>query len=233
MTSRVNIAKLWAKLENMEREHRFGGASYPVGMAQFPFRLRGQGFFPGGDGLWRDEEHISEPGNGNIPQNGIIFLGNDFGTLASYQKLRANGFENVPTWRHVKKRALAANLPIDDLFFTNAILGLRKEGMALMKQSWKQMPDFAAFCGEFLCFQLETVKPRLVVVMGPDARESFDVFGERKHSGEVLYTTHPYADFSFSPERLAADVASLRDAWHGPKVERTEVRPPIEDGLPL
>jgi hypothetical protein len=75
------------------------------------------------------------------------------------------------------------------------------------------MPQFAEFCGEFLRFQLQTVKPRLVVVMGPDAGESFDAFGKSSFSGRVLYTTHPYADFNFSAERLATDVAILRDAW--------------------
>ena len=212
-TSSEDVMTLWAKLESMEQEQRFDGAAYPDGMAQFPFRLKGQGFFPGGDGLWRDEGHISESSNGSMGQHGIVFLGNDFGTLASYKKLQSNGFENVPTWRHIKKRAVAAHLPVGALFFTNTILGLREEGSALTKQSWKKMPKFAEFCGEFLRFQLQTVKPRLVVVMGPNARESFDAFGKPSFSGSVLYTTHPYADFNFSAERLATDVTLLRDAW--------------------
>jgi hypothetical protein len=212
-TSSENVLTLWTKLESMEQEQRFEGSAYPVGMAPFPFRLKGQGFFPGGDGLWRDEEHISEASSGSVGHNGIMFLGNDFGTFASYKKLQGNGYENVPTWRHIKKRALAAQLPIRSLFFTNTILGLREEGTALTKKSWKKMPRFADFCGEFLRFQLQTIQPRLVVVMGPDARESFDAFGKTSFSGSVLYTTHPYADFNFSVERLAADVASLREAW--------------------
>ncbi len=212
-TSSSDVMTLWAKLESMERERRFDGAPYPGGMTSFPFRLKGQGFFPGGDGLWRDEGHISKPSSGSVGLSGIMFLGNDFGTLASYKKLQVNGFENVPTWRHIKKRAIAAQLPAGALFFTNTILGLREEGTALTKQSWKKMPKFAEFCGEFLRFQLQTVKPRLVVVMGPDARESFDAFGKASFAGKVLYTTHPYADFNFTPERLAADVALLREAW--------------------
>jgi hypothetical protein len=212
-TASDNVMMLWAKLEAMEREQRFEGAAYPVGMAPFPFRLKGQGFFPGGDGLWREEGHISEASGGNVRHDGILFLGNDFGTLTSYKKLQRNGYENVPTWRHIKKRAIAAKLPVQALFFTNTVLGLREEGTALTKQSWKKMPKFAEFCGEFLRFQIQTVKPRLVVVMGPDARESFDAFGKASFGGKVLYTTHPYADFNFTPERLAADVNLLSDAW--------------------
>lgn len=211
--SSVDATTLWSKLESMEQEERFDGTAYPVGMARFPFRLKGQGFFPGGDGLWRNEGHISESGPGSVFQNGIVFLGNDFGTLSSYNKLRMKGFEDVATWRHIKKRSLAAQLPVGALFFTNTIMGLREGGTALTKQSWKEMPKFAEFCGEFLRFQLQTVKPRLVVVMGPDARESFNAFGKASFYGSVLYTTHPYADFNFGPERLATDVNSLRDAW--------------------
>lgn len=212
-TTSNNVMTLWAKLESMEQEQRFEGAAYPVGMARFPFHLTGQGFFPGGDGLWRDEVQISEASSGSVCHKGILFLGNDFGTLSSYKKLQGNGYENVPTWRHIKKRVLAAQLPLSALFFTNTILGLREEGTALTKQSWKKMPMFAEFCGEFLRFQLQTVKPRLVVVMGPDARDSFDAFGKPSYSGSVLYTTHPYADFNFTPERLTTDVILLRDAW--------------------
>jgi hypothetical protein len=211
--SSADVMTLWAKLESMEREERFDGAAYPVGMARFPFRLKGQGFFPGGDGLWRDEGHLSESSTGKVVQNGVVFLCNDFGTLNSYEKLQAKGFENVPTWRNIKKRAIEAQLPVDRLFFSNTIMGLRKEGTALTKRSWKKMPKFAEFCGEFLRFQLRTVKPRLIVVMGPEARESFDAFGKSSFAGHVLYTTHPYADFNFSPARLAADVAILRNAW--------------------
>jgi hypothetical protein len=48
------------------------------------------------------------------------------------------------------------------------------------------MPKFTEFCGEFLRFQLQTARPRLPVVMGPDARESFDAFGKPGFSGSVL-----------------------------------------------
>jgi hypothetical protein len=218
--SSVNVMTLWTKLESMEREGRFDGAAYPIGMTKFPFRLKGQGFFPGGDGLWRNEGHLSESSTGNVLQNVVVFLGNDFGTLTSYRKLQAKGFENVPTWRHIKKRALAADLPVGGLFFTNTIIGLREEGTALTKQSWKKMPKFAEFCGEFLRFQLQAVKPRLIVVMGPEAHESFDAFAKSGLDGKVLYTTHPYADFSLSAARLAADVAILKNAWQAASLNK-------------
>jgi hypothetical protein len=145
---------LWAKLESMEQEQRFNGDAYPVGMVPFPFRLQGQGFFPGGDGLWRDEGHICESGSGKLEQNGIVFLGNDFGTLAGYKKLQRNGYENVPTWRHIKKRVVAAQLPVGASFFTNTILGLRAEGTALTKRAGRRCrssPSFVVNSFAFSC----------------------------------------------------------------------------------
>ena len=112
-----------------------------------------------------------------------------------------------------RKEPLPLTSQMTPLFFTNTILGLREEGTGLTKQSWKKMRQFAEFCGEFICFQLQTVRPRLLVAMGPDARDSFDAFGRPSFSGKVLYTAHASADFNFPPERLATDVALLKDAW--------------------
>lgn len=93
----VNVQVLWDKLSEMEDRLSSGGKAYPDGMCAFPFRLRGQGIFPGGDGLWRCEGAESEQTSGALPQDGVMFLGNDFGTLESFQRLRTRGFENRPS----------------------------------------------------------------------------------------------------------------------------------------
>jgi hypothetical protein len=206
------VKELWDRLEAIEREMRFGGKSYPKGMCKFPFRLFGQGFFPGGDGLWREDSALGATRDGSLPIHGVVFLGNDFGTLVSYNRLRSVGFENVPTWRHIKARVRHAEIPCEKTFFTNAILGLREEGSALGKNSWQSIPEFARFCGEFLRFQLETLAPRLVVVLGPHARRSFDTL-TTKTPAKVLYTTHPYADFGLSKDRLNEEIQALAKAW--------------------
>lgn len=121
----VNVEALWNKLEEMERRLSFAGQAYPDGMCAFPFRLKGQGFFPGGDGLWRDEGALSEPTSGALPNDGVMFLGNDFGTLQSFCRLQGRGFENPPTWKHLKARIRRANVPSDRMFCSNVIIGLR------------------------------------------------------------------------------------------------------------
>jgi hypothetical protein len=62
------------------------GKPYPDGMAPFLGRLTGQGFFPGGDGLWRDDSRIKLSSTSPFPIGGIMFRGNDFGTLQTFEK---------------------------------------------------------------------------------------------------------------------------------------------------
>jgi hypothetical protein len=211
----------------MDAEKRFDGRAYPAGMSCFPFRLTGQGFFPGGDGLWRGDAELAQASPGLVAVGGIMFLGNDFGTCKSYEKLRKKGFENPLTWKHVKQRVVRADLPSSITFFTNAVMGLRDQGTALDKKDWDRVPRFKAFCHEFLVYQIETLQPRLIVVMGPTPRMTLDslavgttVASGRfpkmrvgSHPATVYFSTHPYGDFNFDEERKSRDASELRDAW--------------------
>jgi hypothetical protein len=213
----------------MENERRFRGDSYPKGMCAFPFNLVGQGFFPGGDGLWRDEGELASTSTGALPIGGSVFLGNDFGTLSTYSRLRSKGYENPPTWKNLKQRIRRAKIPERESFFTNAVMGLRSEvsDKALHKRFWNTNPEFADFCREFLTFQIETVQPRLIVVMGPSARSTtLSLLGGSNDNGAAMlprtigchaamihFTSHPYGDFNFREERKTADALRLRSAW--------------------
>lgn len=198
----------------MESGCRFQGRHYPPGIVGFPARLTGQGFFPGGDGLWRDDNDLKSASDGMLPNNGVLFLGNDFGSLKGFAKLR--GFENPPTWRHLRARISAAGIPTRACFFTNAFVGLREKNQALDKMNWLSVPEFCAFCAEFLQFQIEQVAPKLVVLMGSHAQAAFDHLVARRSLGAafiILRTSHPYGDFGFTPERRSADAKILADSW--------------------
>lgn len=207
----------------MESEKRFDGQPYPPGMVAFPFRLTGQGFFPGGDGLWRDDSQIEMPSLGLLPSGGIVFVANDFGTLKTYDSLKKKGFENPTTWRYVKERVRQANLPVDLTFFTNAVMGLRAAGNALDKKSWITTSGFPEFCREFFLFQIEVLNPRLLVLLGPEAQFSFSKIAKAtlqngsmtiaNHRTVVLSCTHPYGDFNFTEQRRKDDAAKLARAW--------------------
>src|SRR5579859_6771598 len=130
------VELLWKRIHELETECRFAGKPYPNGMAVFPGRLTGQGFFPGGDGLWREDNSIKFSLTAPFPVGGIMFLGNDFGTLKSFKKVLPRGYEDVPTWRHLRQRLNKATIPGEIGFYTNAVLGLRTDKNALGKTDW-------------------------------------------------------------------------------------------------
>ena len=211
MSTPVEI--LWSRLSVMEAERRFDGQAYPPGMSPFPFRLTGQGFFPGGDGLWRSETELHRPSSGLLPVGGAVFVGNDFGTLPSFRKLRSKGFENPLTWKHLKERIRRAGLPPSQMFFTNAIMGLRSSNgaRALDKRIWANDPAFIDFCGKFFAYQMAVLRPRLVVILGPTTKSTLIAFDAPPTA--CFCTSHPYGDFNFSESRKSADAEALRTAW--------------------
>ncbi len=106
-------------------------------------------------------------------------------------------------------------------------MGLRTTGTALSKRDWHAMPAFVEFCREFFVFQVETIRPKLVVILGPNARATVEVLAgsAAKHTQgvaaavfgrnrtNILYSTHPYADFAFTDQRKDQDAGELRTAW--------------------
>jgi hypothetical protein len=162
-----------------------------------------------------------------IRKRGAMFLGNDYGTLRTYEALLSKGFENPITWRNLKDRVRRSGIPVSHTFFTNSVLGLRSTvgSKALDKSAWHHMPQFVEFCQEFLRFQVETLAPRLLVVLGPNASASlraFDVVTSRERNSWVTIgsrrtlvhcTTHPYGDFNFSESRKESNAAVLGAAW--------------------
>ena len=78
-----------------------------------------------------------------------MFLGNDFGTLETFKKTLRTGYENVLTWRNLKKRLTAAGMSGDVGFYTNAVLGLRTDKKAIDNLDWSRHPEFCQFCGDF------------------------------------------------------------------------------------
>jgi len=162
-----------------------------------------------------------------------MFLGNDFGTCKTYEKLHKKGFENPLTWKHIKRRVERAELNPSLTFFTNAVMGLRNDGSALDKKDWDAAPLFKNFCREFLVFQIETLQPKLIVVMGPTPKSTLESLtaGSRIASGRfpriqfgnckstIYYSTHPYGDFNFDEARKISDGLELREAWYSAQLE--------------
>jgi uracil-DNA glycosylase len=220
------IEILRQRLETLEDRGTFGGKAYPDGIVPFPRTLIGQGFFPGGDGLWRDATpaiRLKEPSPYPFPCSGIMFLGNDFGSLAGFEKLKLH--ENPPTWRHLRRRIALAGIPGELGFFTNAYLGLRSDRNAL--EHPVSNPRYRDLCAEFLDFQLECQSPKLIVVLGDrpggllehvlgNVSASLNQLKYASRSGShigILKVSHPYSDLNKTAESITREAETLRAAW--------------------
>jgi hypothetical protein len=123
--------------------------------------------------------------------------------------LSDSGVENPLTWKHLKERIRRADLPKAEIFCTNGIVGLRSSdgAKALDKRIWQNDASFMDFCREFFEYQMEVLKPRLIVVLGPTAKSTLLSFAR----------ITPEVGNTFSDNRKAADAVALRAAWklHG------------------
>ena len=220
------IEQLRAKIRELEAKGRFNGRAYPEGIELFPKTLVGQGFFPGGDGLWREDEPsaLRSPGRGEFPDRGIMFLGNDFGTLASFTRLKLH--ENPPTWRFIRKRLMASGISGQLGFFTNAYLGLRADRDALAEGM--QMLEYDQMCDELLAYQVNQQRPKLVVVLGDRpcrlVQSTYSI--QQLPKGKVcsisldsdhlriLAVSHPFSDLRKSPTEIQKEGTILRETWN-------------------
>src|SRR5262245_33372227 len=91
--------------------------SYPPGVRAIPQPIRGVAFFPGGSGLWTAESQAEPP---PLPVGGVMVLGHDFDSEASYYRTlaRREGEVNGPTWRNLLSLFRRAGLSPERCFFT-------------------------------------------------------------------------------------------------------------------
>lgn len=117
-------------------------------------------FFPGGKGLWNEEESETFPS--------ILALGQDFSTEKVYLKmLHDKGSEiNGPTWRNLRQLFIEANIEFTDCFFSNVFMGLRKTDSMTGKFPGFKDKGFVSRNLNFLLFQIQTIEPKMIITLG-------------------------------------------------------------------
>ena len=219
------IENLRAKIRELEARTQFDKRPYPLGIEPFPRILQGQGFFPGGDGLWREDapSALRSQSTCLFPRNGIMFLGNDFGTFDSFSKLKLH--ENPRTWRHLRKRLIAGGIAGQLGFYTNAYLGLRNDRCALADGI--QHKEYDEMCADFLSFQISVQEPKLIVVLGnrpcsllqsalsiPQLQlKTLSALYRGASRLNILLVSHPYSDLGKSPDEIRDEGDLLRESW--------------------
>lgn len=160
---------------------------YPDGVEQVPKLLCSTAFFPGGSGLWNKPPkkmlprilRPSRPFFSNsklptMPKRKIMILGNDFGLKDWYKETLNNPYGNLnsSTWRNLLQLLHRAGIRPKNCFFTNAYMGLRATGKSTGQSPGMVDPKFVERCQLFfLDKQLPMQKPRLIIVLGAEARK--------------------------------------------------------------
>ena len=110
-----------------------------------------------------------------MPVGGVMVVGQDFDTYASFNESLAKGGEvlfdeeerstsSSATWRTLMELLPRFHIPLERCFFTNAYMGLRKDGSPTGRFIGSRDPDFTARCRMFFRKQLVAQRPRLISI---------------------------------------------------------------------
>lgn len=130
-------------------------------------------FFPGGKGLWLED-------NSNVFPD-ILVLGHDFSTVDYYNKMLETGQSeiNSPTWRSMRKLFNDANLDLNRCFFSNVYMGLRDTDKMTGVFPGSKDKDFVIRNLEFLKTQIGTVNPKVIITLGKPASINLSLLTEQ------------------------------------------------------
>lgn len=122
-------------------------------------------FFPGGKGLWSETQSDVFPN--------ILILGQDFSTVDDYRKMLRNESTDLecPTWRYLIKLLNEAEIELTDCFYSNVFMGLRETASMVGKFPGFKDKSFVKRNVEFLSYQIETIRPKVIITLGKFAAE--------------------------------------------------------------
>jgi hypothetical protein len=140
-------------------------AEYPSGVGRIRKAIVGTSFFPGGYGLWNPKATRPLPA---FPLGGVMILGHDFHSEAGYEESLRCGMESEsqPTWENLTDVLSRAMIPLEDCFFTNVYMGLRKGTKTTGPFPGRLDRGFREYCKSFLLTQISTQRPTLIVTLG-------------------------------------------------------------------
>lgn len=159
------------------------------------------GFFPLGSGILADNK--SQIKKASIEEDGIMILGNDFGTVTYLEtKCKNNREDNSKTITNL----LSLGLTRDTTFFTNFYLGLRNDnlypGTTMTKRVKKLEQDYKNLCYNFFTVQLEMINPKTIICLGTEVGQTlseysnlFKTFSKKHSTITKLYADNSKADY--------------------------------------
>ena len=135
---------------------------YPDGVLPIPEIIPGTAFFPGGDGLWKQDRV------GSIKENGVMILGHNFDSEKGYERSRRNRTENIngPTWSRTLHLLKAVHIDPQHCFFTNLYMGLIVGNRSRGRFPGEVDRDFVRRCQELFLSQVALLKPAMIITLG-------------------------------------------------------------------
>lgn len=122
--------------------------------------IRGAGFFPGSNGLIDSSQEVQG--------KEFMILGQDQDNEAGFNKSVKEGNEEyTPTWKNLLPLLNSANIQTGNCFFTNCLLGIRKNRDSNTGKS-PSLKDtaFLKDCLSLLEFQINLQRPKAIICLG-------------------------------------------------------------------
>lgn len=139
---------------------------YVGGMIEISTHFVGLGFFPGGDGLWKEPESTSRP---QLPLGGVMVLGNNFQCTANYDAICRAGSEDRQrdaTWRNLLHFLGQVDISPSRCFFTNAYMGLVAGCDSTRTVPGMRDAGFLERCRAFFLQQVRLIQPSVILALG-------------------------------------------------------------------
>jgi uracil-DNA glycosylase len=98
-----------------------------------------------------------------------MLLGHNLDSESAFERTLERGGEDVDgnaTWRVLRQTLNVAEIPPEQVFFTNFFMGLIRGASSVGSFPGRLDPSFVDRCRLFFVEQLRVVRPRLVLVMG-------------------------------------------------------------------
>jgi uracil-DNA glycosylase len=122
-------------------------------------RIEGMAFFPGGSGMAGPDQVIRN--------KRIMILGQDQDNETGYEKsLKKRDETYSPTWTNLDKLLGEAGIKMEQCFFTNFLMGVRKSGRNTGPSPGLSDSNFLEACSEMLEEQLRKQRPAAILCLG-------------------------------------------------------------------
>jgi len=154
------------------------------------------GFFPLGSGILNDK---SQTDVAEIKENGILVLGNDFGTTKYLESIYSTKRESATGNPTLRNLIVKLNLPSESTFYTNLFMGLRDNSInqktTNIDSEEPKLEPYRKLCADFFLTQLKHTQAKKVLVLGPKVAHAlylsftgqFDAFKSKSAQISTFY----------------------------------------------